>query len=66
MNVYSTGRKIKALGILGDYSDMLPETTFIKLAWLLSNHPKDVRSLMGKNLRGELSERSIPEGFTAP
>ncbi len=65
MNVYETGRKIKALGILGDYSDMLPETTFIKLAWALSNYPKkDIPYIMAENLRGELSKRSTLSTFT--
>jgi len=51
MNVYSSGRKMQDIGILGNYSDMLTETAFIKLAWLLSNFKKeDVRSLIGENL----------------
>ncbi len=58
MNVYSTGRKMQELGILGNYTDMTPETAFIKLAWLLSNAPKDkVKELYGTNLVGEISER---------
>lgn len=57
MNVYSEGRKNLKLGILGNYSDMTPETSFIKLAWLLSNHPKEVEELITKNLRGEINNR---------
>lgn len=57
MNVYSTGRKLLELGILGNYSDMLPETAFIKLAWLISNYPKQVKELITKNLRGEINEK---------
>jgi glutamyl-tRNA(Gln) amidotransferase subunit D len=58
MNVYSTGRKMQELGIIGNDTDMTPETAFIKLAWLLSNAPKDkVRELYGMNLVGEISER---------
>ena len=64
MNVYSTGREIQGLGILGNYSDMTPETTFIKLAWLLSNYKKEeVKELITKNLRGEISERTEKEAF---
>lgn len=59
MNVYSTGRVLQDIGVLGNYSDMTPETTFIKLAWLLSNYPKQVREMIGQNIRGELSERSL-------
>jgi len=58
MDVYSTGRRLQEIGILGNFSDMTPETTYIKLAWLLSNYKKeDVKELICKNLRGELSER---------
>ncbi len=58
MNVYSTGRKQQQVGIIGNLSDMTPETTFVKLAWLLSNHPKQkVAELMTKSLRGELNEK---------
>ena len=62
MNVYTTGREMKEIGILGNLSDMTTETAFIKLAWLLSNYPKSkVKELIGKNLRGEISSRSEVE-----
>lgn len=58
LNVYSTGRKMQELGIIGNYLDMTPETAFVKLAWLLSNHDKkDVPKLYQQNLVGEISER---------
>ena len=58
MNVYDTGRKMQEAGILGNLLDMTTETAFIKLAWLLSNYKdKDVRELISKNLRGEISTR---------
>ncbi|MEA3378846.1 MAG: Glu-tRNA(Gln) amidotransferase subunit GatD [Nanoarchaeota archaeon] len=57
MNVYAAGRKIKELGILGDYSDMTPETTLIKLAWLLSNDPKHLEERLKENIAGEMSKR---------
>jgi len=60
MNVYAPGRVIQKAGVIGNYSDMTPETTFIKLAWLLSHHPKEVKNLMTENLRGELSKRILP------
>jgi len=64
MNVYSSGREIQEIGILGSYSDMTPETTFIKLAWLLSNYKKEeVKELIAKNLRGEISDRTEKEAF---
>jgi len=58
MNVYSTGRLIKNY-VHGNLTDMLTETAFIKLAWLLSNYPKKVKELINKNLRGEITKRII-------
>lgn len=58
LNVYSTGRKMQELGIIGNDTDMTPETAFIKLAWLLSNAPKEkVKELYVTNLVGEISPR---------
>lgn len=62
MNVYSKGRDLQDAGVIGNLSDMTPETAFIKLAWLLSNYKKDqVKELVTKNLRGEISDRSEVE-----
>lgn len=59
MNVYATGRKMQDLGIIGNYTDMTPETGFIKLAWLLSNYPKDrAKELYGTNIAGEMNDRT--------
>ncbi|MBW2999645.1 Glu-tRNA(Gln) amidotransferase subunit GatD [Candidatus Woesearchaeota archaeon] len=56
MNVYTPGREIQEAGVLGNYSDMTTETTFIKLAWLLSNYSKkETKKLITENLRGEIS-----------
>ncbi len=64
MNVYSKGREIQEIGVLGNYSDMTSETAFIKLAWLLSNYKKEkVKELITKNLRGEISDRTEKETF---
>ncbi|MEM3412005.1 MAG: Glu-tRNA(Gln) amidotransferase subunit GatD [archaeon] len=45
--------------------DMLPETAYVKLGWLLGHNlsPEEVCRKMRENLRGEISERSIPESF---
>jgi glutamyl-tRNA(Gln) amidotransferase subunit D len=56
-NVYSTGRYLQEMNVLGNHLDMTTETAYIKLAWLLSNHPKEVKELYSKNLRGEINER---------
>ncbi len=56
MNVYSTGRKLQEF-IFGNLNDMTPETSFIKLAWLLSNYPKKVKDMFMVDFRGEFNER---------
>lgn len=64
MNVYSTARELQNAGVLGNMGDMTPETAFVKLAWLLSNYKKsEVKELIGKNLRGEISERTEEKAF---
>lgn len=64
MNVYTPMRELQEIGVLGHLSDMTPETTFIKLAWLLSNYRKEeVKELITKNLKGEISERVEDKTF---
>ncbi len=59
MNVYTPGRKLQELGVLGHGLDMTPETAFIKLAWLLSHHSADdTKGKFSDNIRGEISDRS--------
>jgi len=58
-NVYSPGRTLQELGILGNQCDMTPETAYIKLAWLLSNYKKpEINELYSKNMAGEISSRT--------
>ncbi|MBW2976353.1 Glu-tRNA(Gln) amidotransferase subunit GatD [Candidatus Woesearchaeota archaeon] len=63
MHVYDKGVDLAKLGVIpGD--DMLPETAFVKLAWLLGNYRKnEVKELIRKNLRGEINERLLKEEF---
>ena len=64
MNVYSPARRLQEIGVLGNDSDMTPETTFIKLAWLLSNYKKEqVKELITKDLRGEISTKISGDEF---
>jgi glutamyl-tRNA(Gln) amidotransferase subunit D len=64
MNVYSPGRDIQEAGVIGNYCDMTPETAFIKLAWLLSNYPKEkVKEMLHKDIRGEISKKISSDEF---
>ena len=61
MNVYAPARKLQDYGVLGHGSTMSPETTYIKLAWLLST-TQSAEKLM-ENLVGELDENYIDEFY---
>jgi glutamyl-tRNA(Gln) amidotransferase subunit D len=52
MNVYSPGRELQEIGVIGNQSTLSPETAFIKLAWLLSQG-LDAREEFMKDFRGE-------------
>lgn len=58
LNVYTPGRKLKALGILGHGFSMTPETSYIKLAFILSNYKNQVGEFYEKDFVGELDYRS--------
>ncbi len=58
-NVYTNLRRLSEIGCIF-CGDMLSETAFIKLSWLLGNYKKEeVKVLLTKNLRGELNERTL-------
>lgn len=59
MDVYSSGRLLQEIGIIGSGADWTPETAYVKLCWVLGKEkdPKKVQSLMMKNVAGEISER---------
>jgi glutamyl-tRNA(Gln) amidotransferase subunit D len=63
-HIYTNCRRLEDIGIIFG-EDMLTETAFIKLAWLLGNYKKsEVKELITKNLRGEISKRTkIEEEF---
>ncbi len=63
MNVYDKGRDLTSLGVIPG-EDMLPNTAFVKLAWLLGNHTKEeTKNLITQNLRGEISDRTEERTF---
>lgn len=59
MNVYDKGRDLQELGVVSG-KDMLANTTLVKLSWLLANE-KEVKEMIGKNLRGEINDRLMYE-----
>jgi len=62
-HVYTAAINLADAGVIY-CKDMLPETAFIKLAWLLGNYNKEeARELMAKNLRGEINERLLKDEF---
>ncbi|MDP6139427.1 MAG: Glu-tRNA(Gln) amidotransferase subunit GatD [Candidatus Woesearchaeota archaeon] len=62
-DIYVNCRRLGNIGAIFG-KDMLPETAFIKLAWLLGNYKKDeVKELLTKNLRGEINERLMKDEF---
>ena len=57
MNVYTTGRMLNEIGVIGNYCNWLPEVALVKLMWVLGHtkNMKKIRELMLKNIAGELS-----------
>ena len=63
MHVYSNAIDLANAGVISA-EDMLPETAFIKLAWLLGNYPKEkAKELIAENLRGEINQRLQSDMF---
>ncbi len=63
-DVYEDGRKIQQCGVI-PLEDMLSETAFVKLKWVLANSKNvdEARKLMIENLAGEITERTDPRTF---
>lgn len=66
MNVYSAGRLLKEIGVIGDGADWLPETALVKLMFVLGHakNMKRIEEMMMTNIAGEISERTEEEAFT--
>jgi glutamyl-tRNA(Gln) amidotransferase subunit D len=61
--VYTNLRKVLGQGVIY-CEDMLPETAYIKLSWLLANYKKcDVENMLPENLRGEITKYSRIDTF---
>ncbi|MGC8568531.1 MAG: Glu-tRNA(Gln) amidotransferase subunit GatD [Nitrososphaeria archaeon] len=55
LTVYETGRDLLSMGVV-PLGDMLSEVALVKSMWALGNE-LDLREVMPRNLRGEISER---------
>jgi glutamyl-tRNA(Gln) amidotransferase subunit D len=62
--VYSEGRKVQDIGVIY-CGDMLPETAYVKLGWVLGHNPgpEEARAMMLTNYAGEISAVSDPRAF---
>jgi glutamyl-tRNA(Gln) amidotransferase subunit D len=58
MNVYNTGRDLISAGVISVF-DMLPETAYVKLMWVLANTKsvEEAKEMMRMPLADEMSER---------
>lgn len=66
-DAYATGKQLAAVGVVPG-ADMTPECALTKLSYLLgkiSNNPDQVRKMMTRNLRGELTVRAPYQRFSA-
>lgn len=66
MYVYSRGRELLRAGVISA-DDMLPETAFVKLMWVLGHtaDPNEVREMMARNLAGEMNPRIELEDYAS-
>lgn len=63
--VYTNCRRLVDIGVIFG-EDMITETAYVKLAWLLGNHKsEDAKTMITQNLRGEISQRTGKE-FDVP
>ncbi|MFX0122649.1 MAG: Glu-tRNA(Gln) amidotransferase subunit GatD [Candidatus Hodarchaeota archaeon] len=64
LSVYESGRQLKAAGVIP--VDILPETAYIKLSYLLGNYQKTtkIKELMKTDLKGEILFREKFQEFT--
>ncbi len=67
LEVYSSGRLLREVGVIGHQADWLPETAYVKLAWALGQErdPKRVEKLLLTPIARDISPRSVLPGDMA-
>jgi len=62
MNVYDQGRDLLSMGVIS-LDDMLPETAYVKLRWVLGQTTKteEAKRLLKENIANEYSARTLYE-----
>ncbi len=65
LDVYTAGRLLHEIGIIGHGADWTPETAFVKLSWVLGHEKKmkKVSDEMMTNMVGEISKRTPLNSF---
>ncbi len=65
LNVYTAGRMLEEIGVLGHLCDWTPETAYVKLCWVLgqTKDKRKISEMMRTNYAGEISERSLMENY---
>ncbi|MFX0017020.1 MAG: Glu-tRNA(Gln) amidotransferase subunit GatD [Promethearchaeota archaeon] len=64
LSVYESGRRLMNAGVIPLFN-MLPETAYIKLSYLLGNYQRSIKikELLTTNLKGEILQREKFQGF---
>lgn len=63
MNIYSTGRDLQSVGVIGNYLNLSTETLFIRTAFCLSQKEKKFEDIWNENLEGfEIKGGEIGDG----
>lgn len=65
LNVYSAGRLLNEIGVIGHGCDWTPETALVKLMFVMghTDDPKKVREMMLTNIANEIGKRTEVESF---
>lgn len=61
-DIYANCRRLAEIGVIF-CEDMLTDTAYVKLAWLLGTYPKEAKELLAKNLVGEITDRTEEDTF---